>query len=107
LASAGSEGAYTTRGTLWSLAGGAAGAVGALGIILAFNFGGKPIYVMPLVFGVAPVVNTGVTILGLSKVGTIEPVFHASLATVALGAVAVLVFAPRGGPAPAGRGAGH
>ena len=48
---------------LWSLAGGAAGAIGALGIILAFNFGGRPIYVMPLVFGGAPVVNTLITIL--------------------------------------------
>ena len=34
------------------------GAIGALGIILAFNFGGKPVYVMPLVFGGAPVITT-------------------------------------------------
>ena len=31
---------------------------GALGIIMAFNSGGKPVFVMPLVFGGAPVVNT-------------------------------------------------
>ena len=31
--------------------GGTFGAVGALGIIMAFNFGGKPVFVMPLVFG--------------------------------------------------------
>jgi hypothetical protein len=47
-------GTWTFRGVAWSLAGGAAGALGALGIIMAFNFGGKPIYVMPLVFGGAP-----------------------------------------------------
>ena len=50
------QGSWTFTGVVWSLAAGAAGAIGALGIILAFNFGGKPIYVMPLVFGGAPVV---------------------------------------------------
>ncbi len=43
--------AFTWSGSLWSLLGGATGALGALGIIMAFNFGGKPIFVMPLVFG--------------------------------------------------------
>ena len=47
-------GSWSLSGILWSLAGGAAGAVGALGIILAFKFGGRPIYVMPLVFGGHP-----------------------------------------------------
>ena len=42
-------------GTAWSLGGGAVGAIGALGVIMAFNLGGKPVYVMPLVFGGAPV----------------------------------------------------
>lgn len=52
-----------TKGLLWSLAGGAAGALGALGIVLAFHFGGKPIFVMPVVFGLAPIVNTVTTVL--------------------------------------------
>ncbi len=38
------------------------GALGALGIILAINFGGNPIYVAPLVFGSAPVINSFLTI---------------------------------------------
>lgn len=86
-------------GTLWSLAGGAAGALGALGVILAFNFGGKPIYVMPLVFGCAPVINTliGIQIQGA---GMINPFFYAGLILVVVGAVTVLVFAPRSGPKP-------
>ena len=54
----GEQGDWTMRGILFSLAGGALGAVGALGIIMAFNFGGRPVYVMPLVFGGAPVVNS-------------------------------------------------
>ncbi len=47
----GEEGDWTVTGLIWSLAGGAMGAIGALGVILAFKFGGSPIYVMPLVFG--------------------------------------------------------
>ena len=42
-------------GMMWSILAGSAGAMGALGIIMAFNYGGKPIFVMPLVFGFAPV----------------------------------------------------
>lgn len=82
-------------GMLWSLAGGAAGAVGALGIILAFNFGGKPIFVMPLVFGLAPVMNTVTTLTENSLWGEIGPSFVASLLVTIIGAVCVLIFAPK------------
>jgi hypothetical protein len=90
------EGAWTLHGTAWSLAGGAAGALGALGIIMAFNFGGKPIYVMPLVFGGAPVINTFTTILHEGTYQQTTALFYASLMLVIGGAVTVLVFAPRG-----------
>ena len=89
-------------GTLWSLAAGAAGAVGALGIILAFNFGGKPIYVMPLVFGGAPVVNTLEALWARGGFAGVSPVtlggFFAGLLLVISGAALVLVFAPKGAP---------
>jgi hypothetical protein len=88
---------WTYTGAFWSLLGGAAGAVGALGIILAFNFGGKPIYVMPLVFGLAPVVNTFVSLVG-EDLSQLSPLFYAGLILVAVGAVVVLVFAPKGHP---------
>jgi hypothetical protein len=88
--------AFSVPGSFWSLAAGAAGAVGALGVIMAFNFGGKPVYVMPLVFGGAPVVNTLTTIASNSQYGQIGPLFLAGLILVATGAVIVLVFAPRG-----------
>ncbi len=55
--SIGEAGRWSITGSVQSLAAGALGAVGALGIILAFNSGGSPIYVMPLVFGCAPVVK--------------------------------------------------
>jgi hypothetical protein len=86
---------WTWPGMLWSIAAGTAGAVGALGIILAFNSGGKPIFVMPLVFGFAPVINTLVALLQAKQLHTIDPIFAASLATIIGGAVMVLIFAPK------------
>ena len=80
------------------LAGGALGAIGALGIILAFTFGGKPIYVMPLVFGGAPVVNAFLTIYLARRMKEIGPLFLAGLIIVVLGAVVVLVSAPHSAP---------
>jgi hypothetical protein len=93
---------YTLSGTTWSLLAGAAGAIGALGIIMAFNFGGKPVYVMPLVFGGAPVVATLTSTISDDLLGKIGPMFLAGLILVIAGAVMVLVFAPKGHtPAPA------
>jgi hypothetical protein len=91
-------GHFTFSGTIWSLAGGAAGAIGALGIIMAFNFGGKPIFVMPLVFGGAPVVNTLVSVTQAGQWSDLHAMFFAGLIVVMAGAVTVLVFAPK--PAP-------
>ena len=90
----GEKGHWTLTGVIWSLAGGALGALGALGIILAFNFGGKPVYVMPLVFGGAPVVNSFLTIYWAKKMKEIGAIFSAGLIMVVLGAVTVLIFAP-------------
>lgn len=97
---------FSTGGALWSLGGGAAGAVGALGIILAFNFGGRPIYVMPLVFGGAPVINTATTLLTAENLTPLTAPFYAGLMIVVAGAVTVLVFAPKpaGKPKPKSEG---
>jgi hypothetical protein len=91
-------GGWPLGGTLWSLAGGAVGALGSLGIIMAFNFGGKPIYVMPLVFGCAPIINTLVTIAHERTWQQVPPMFFVSLLVVITGAVTVLVFAPKAKP---------
>lgn len=97
----GEKGDWTLRGIVWSLAGGALGAVGALGIILAFTFGGLPIYVMPIVFGGAPVVNAFLTIYLADRVKEVGPLFLAGLVIVVLGAVVVLLSAPHGPHKPA------
>ena len=95
LLSRGERGGWTTRGVIWSLLAGAAGACGALGVILALGFGGKPIYVMPLVFGGAPVVNTLLTAFMNRAFDQLKAPFLAGLILVILGAVTVLVFKPQ------------
>ena len=94
----GDTGAWTASGMTWSFLAGVAGAIGALGVILAFNAGGKPYYVMPLIFGFAPVINT---FISLSEAGTwslVTPMFWISLAVVIAGAVTVLTNAPKPKP---------
>jgi drug/metabolite transporter (DMT)-like permease len=95
--------AWTFSGFWWSFLAGSAGAIGALGIIMAFNFGGKPVYVMPLVFGGAPIVNTFVSLwMRKVNVSDLSPIFFAGLMMSIIGAATVLIFAPKGAPhAPA------
>jgi len=103
LAAGDEGGSWEFKGLLWSLGAGAAGAIGALGIIMCFNFGGKPIYVMPLVFGGAPVVNTLINAAAHGGLGSMSPFFYAGLILTCAGAAIVLVFAPRGhAPTPQG-----
>jgi hypothetical protein len=103
LAAGDEAGSWTIKGLLWSLGAGTAGAVGALGIIMCFNFGGKPIYVMPLVFGGAPVITTLINAAAHGGLGSMSPFFYAGLILTCAGAAIVLVFAPRGhAPAPQG-----
>jgi hypothetical protein len=98
LARGGERGGWTTKGVIWSLVAGAAGACGALGVILALGFGGRPIYVMPLVFGGAPIVNTLLSAFFNRAFDQLKAPFLAGLVLVILGAVTVLVFKPQ--PAP-------
>jgi len=94
----GERGGWTMKGVIWSLLAGTAGALGALGVILALNFGGKPIYVMPLVFGGAPVVNTLLSAAMNRSFGQLKAPFLAGLILVITGAVTVLVFKPQTAP---------
>ena len=58
--------AMNSRGFTFSFAGGALGALGALCIIFALKSGGSPMYVPPLVFAGAPIVNSTVTLWAAS-----------------------------------------
>lgn len=92
---------YANLGTLKSFLAGTFAACGALGIIMAFNFGGKPFFVMPVVFGGAPVVSTFASLTIERQWGNVNPVFWAGLILIISGAVMVLILAPRAEPARA------
>jgi len=87
----------TAGGAFGSLMAGTCGAVGALGIILSFTFGGKPVFVMPLVFGGAPVVNTLIEVAKKGTGGDGWTWFMVSLTLVIVGAITTLVCAPKAG----------
>jgi hypothetical protein len=59
---------------------------------------------MPLVFGVAPLINTFITVTEEGTASNLSALFFASLALAIVGAVSVLIFAPKSHPpAPAGK----
>jgi peptidoglycan/LPS O-acetylase OafA/YrhL len=90
---------FTPMGVVWSLLGGALGAIGALGIIMASTYSpykaNTPLIVMPLVFGLAPVVNTLFQMTVNKTWDQINPFFAAGLILAAVGASTVLIFAPK------------
>ena len=90
----GEKGKWSASGFVWSFVAGAVGAIGALGIILAFKFGGKPVFVMPLVFGLAPIVNTFVTMASAGTFKQASMRFYLGIIIVAVGAAGVLTFKP-------------
>ena len=60
LSSQGALSGFNTSGMINATIAGALGAAGAVCIIWAFRSGGLPFYVMPLVFGGAPIINVGI-----------------------------------------------
>ena len=97
LASQGQLGAqgWNAFGATTATAAGALGAIGAVCIILAFKNKGLPTYVMPLVFGGAPVVNVLVTMLIHPPKTTPNPLLFVGFLLVVLGASMVLYFRPQ------------
>jgi len=73
---------------------GALGAVGAVCIIWAFRAGGLPIYVMPLVFGGAPVVNVLFSMSIHPPRAPINPMLYVGFLLASIGAAMVLYFRP-------------
>jgi hypothetical protein len=84
----------TNRGAGLSTIAGILGALGALGIVFALLHGGRPIYVAPIVFAGAPIVNTIVSMIWHKPAGTPHPLFYAGIALAAVGASMVLRFKP-------------
>jgi hypothetical protein len=86
---------WNGSGATMATAAGALGAIGAVCIILAFRSGGLPTYVMPLVFGGAPVINVLVTMVIHPPKTTPNPLLFIGFLLVVLGASMVLYFRPQ------------
>ena len=73
---------------------GTLGAAGAVCIIYAFRAGGLPTYVMPLVFGGAPLVNVALSIATHPPKTAPSPLLYLGFLLAAAGAGMVLYYKP-------------
>jgi hypothetical protein len=94
LSSQGSLSQFNMTGFITATAAGALGAIGAACIIWSFRTGGLPVYVMPLVFGGAPIVNVLFTMLLHPPKSTINPMLYVGFLLASIGAAMVLYFRP-------------
>ena len=92
--SSGGIGKFNSQGVITSTIGGALGALGAICVIWAFRNGGVPTYVMPIVFGGAPVVNVLYSMYQHPPRETPNPLLFVGMLLVAGGAGMVLYFKP-------------
>ena len=94
LSAQGSLASFDTGGLVTATIAGALGAAGAACIIWAFKSGGLPVYVMPLVFGGAPIVNVLITMALHPPKSAINPMLYLGFVLASLGAAMVLYFRP-------------
>jgi hypothetical protein len=85
---------FNAMGATTATVAGGLGALGAVCIIYAFRAGGLPTYVMPLVFGGAPLVNVLVTMLMHPPEHAINPLLYVGFLLASVGAGMVLYFKP-------------
>ena len=97
VAALGSQGAlshFDTGGLIRATMAGALGAAGAACIIYAFKAGGLPVYVMPLVFGGAPIINVLISVFLHPPKAAINPMLYVGFLLASVGAAMVLYFRP-------------
>jgi hypothetical protein len=85
---------FPTQGLIIATVAGALGAAGAACIIWAFRTGGLPVYVMPLVFGGAPIVNVIVSMAIHPPKSALNPMLFVGFVLASIGAGMVLYFRP-------------
>ena len=88
---------FATRGVVWSTVAGIAGALGALGVVLAFGAKGTPPVVMSIVFAGAPIVNAVVAMVVHPPAGGLAALnwpFVLGIAMAATGACLVTLYRP-------------
>jgi hypothetical protein len=81
---------FNARGGTFALLGGVAGAAGALCIILGMKFGGTPLFIPPLVFAGAPIVNALIGLAWHPPKFMPGPLFYTGIVLAAVGAGLVL-----------------
>ncbi len=86
---------FTSSGVTTATFAGVLGALGAVCIIYAFRNGGLPTYVMPLVFGGAPVVNVLVSMWIHPPKTAPNPMLYLGFALASIGAGLVLYYKPQ------------
>ena len=85
---------WNVSGATFATVAGALGALGAACIIYSFRAGGLPTYVMPMVFGGAPLVNVLYTMVIHPPKSAVSPMLYVGFLLTALGAGMVLYFKP-------------
>ena len=93
---------FPSTGLWWSLIAGIVGAIGALGVLLAFGAKGTPAVVMSIIFAGAPIVNALYAIIAHPPAGgwgSIRPQFYLGIVLAALGGCLVTFYKPAP-PAP-------
>jgi len=94
LSSQGTLSGFNTSGLVNATIAGALGASGAACIIWAFRSGGLPFYVMPLVFGGAPIVNVAIAMFLHPPKEAVNPMLFVGFLLASIGAAMVLYFRP-------------
>ena len=95
LSAQGGLGDFNRSGLIMATVAGMLGAAGAACIIYSFRFGGLPLYVMPLVFGGAPIVNVLLTMVLHPPKTQINPLLYVGFVLASAGAGMVLYYRPR------------
>lgn len=89
---------FNGPGALWGLIGGSLGAWGALTLTLAMFSGGKPHFVMPIVFGGAVTVTAIISVLTVKSEEHVSPNLWLGMIVVAVGIVIVALNTPHAAP---------
>ena len=93
---------FPTPGIAWGLTAGIVGAVGAIGVLLAFGAKGSPSVVMSIIFAGAPVVNAIIATWmnpPPDGIGSIRWQFVGGILMAAVGGCLVMLYRPES-PAP-------
>lgn len=90
---------------VWGFLAGSVGAFGALFLTSAMLSGGKPLFVMPIVFGGAVTVTAIVSVIQLKQITTANPLLWVGMVLVFVGVVLVARNTPHAHPPKAAQGA--